>query len=727
LSIETTIKVLLVEDLPQDAELALRTLQKNGLVLESQRVDTTEDFLSALTGFNPDLIISDYHMPSFDGMRALHLAREWNPIIPFIILTGAVNEETAVLCMKAGASDYILKEHLSRLAFAVREALKWYELQKTSTRQEQDLRESELRYRTLFSKSAVSMLIIDPDDAGIVDLNDAAQRFYGYAPADWTGKKVTDLAILDPVAVRARIGEAVAGSNAFTQSVHRRADGSQIAVEVHSSPIEMHGKKYLLSIVHDVSLRVTAEKKRDEVTQKLAHYLTSSPTITYSLGIEDGATHTEWISENVEKILGYTVPEAMAQDWWFANVSAADKAGAVQSFNELLQTGQSVREYRFNTKDRSAVWLRDIMRLQTTEAGNLEVVGTLTDISSLKKTEAELHLAAAALEAAFNAVVITDRGGIIEWANSAFERLTGYRPAEAIGKNPRELIKSGAHDPEYYRALWQTIAAGNVWHGVIVNKKKSGDCYDEEMTITPVLNAAGRIEHYIAIKSDVTERIRTEKNLEASLREKEILLQEIHHRVKNNMQVISSLINMSQENIDDPTVRRTLDSLNRRIQTIAVVHEQFYDSPDMACIDFSDCLRNLVTTLVEDTETPGEKPRLSFALQPTALNLEKAIPAGLIVSELVANSLRFAFQDIALPAILNVRLQLVEPDNRLVIEVRDNGTGLPGNFKPETAYTLGMTLIRTLSSQLRGTTTFRFEEGTVATLSFPAADQRTKE
>jgi PAS domain S-box-containing protein len=120
--------------------------------------------------------------------------------------------------------------------------------------------------------------------------------------------------------------------------------------------------------------------------------------------------------------------------------------------------------------------------------------------------EAQLRLQAAALNAAANAMVITDRAGIIEWVNPAFCELTGYTAAEAMGRNPRDLLKSDQHDQQFYKTLWDTVLSGRVWRGEIVNRRKDGSLYTEDQTITPVRDPQGEIRHFIAVKQDVTDR-----------------------------------------------------------------------------------------------------------------------------------------------------------------------------------------------------------------------------
>jgi hypothetical protein len=151
----------------------------------------------------------------------------------------------------------------------------------------------------------------------------------------------------------------------------------------------------------------------------------------------------------------------------------------------------------------------------------------LRDISERKQAEERLRLQAAALQTAANAIAITDRNGCIQWVNEAFTQLTGYSAAEAMGQNPR-VLKSGRHDALFYQKMWETVLAGRSWHGELVNKRKDGSLYTEEMTITPVTNINGTITHFVAIKQDVTERHRIEEALHNSEARLTFALETIH-------------------------------------------------------------------------------------------------------------------------------------------------------------------------------------------------------
>ena len=145
------------------------------------------------------------------------------------------------------------------------------------------------------------------------------------------------------------------------------------------------------------------------------------------------------------------------------------------------------------------------------------ILGAYLDITARKQADAELQLQGSALRAAANAIVITDSKGDVVWANPAFTKLTGYEVSEVLGKNPR-VLKSGQHDAAFYRLMWETIRAGLVWSDEIVNRRKDGSLYTEEMTITPVGSDAGVITHFIAIQQDITARKQVEYALEASNR-----------------------------------------------------------------------------------------------------------------------------------------------------------------------------------------------------------------
>jgi len=260
--LNSALRVLLVEDSPADAELDSYEVRKVRPDARFRRVKTREDYLAALAEFAPDVILCDYHLPRFDGLAALDLALAHCPDVPFILVTGALDEATAVSCMKAGAWDYILKDHFPRLGPAVLAALEQQRLRIENRRAHEELCESEERYRCLFEDNHAVMLLIDPENMEIVDANPAAAVFYGWSREQLRKKRISEINTLDVDSVCCEMALAQAARRNHFNFRHRRADGSIRDVEVFSAEIRLSGRLLLLSIIHDVSERHAAETDR---------------------------------------------------------------------------------------------------------------------------------------------------------------------------------------------------------------------------------------------------------------------------------------------------------------------------------------------------------------------------------------------------------------------------------------------------------------------------------
>jgi two-component system, cell cycle sensor histidine kinase and response regulator CckA len=230
--LQDPLRILILEDVPMDAELVEYELERARVPFRSRRVDSREGFLRELDEFQPDLILSDYTLPRFDGMTALSLARERVPSIPFLIVTGSVNEETAVGCMKAGATDYLLKSNLARIGPAIEAALERERAHAEKIRAESALAASERRFRSLVQNSSDLVTIVAPNGT-ILYASDSADRIVGYSPAQLVGTNL--LAYLDQPeahAVRTMLqnqnGRPSADPIEFSL---RRADGSPVWLE----------------------------------------------------------------------------------------------------------------------------------------------------------------------------------------------------------------------------------------------------------------------------------------------------------------------------------------------------------------------------------------------------------------------------------------------------------------------------------------------------------------
>ncbi|NTV94794.1 MAG: PhnD/SsuA/transferrin family substrate-binding protein, partial [Thiobacillus sp.] len=184
--------------------------------------------------------------------------------------------------------------------------------------------------------------------------------------------------------------------------------------------------------------------------------------------------------------------------------------------HRTMQDGRTrSREEWFFRKDGTGFPVEMTVAPMEPEGIRAGAVVVFRDIGTRQAAQAHNRLLVSALEAAANAIVITDADACIEWANPAFETLTGFSRREAVGRRPAELVKSGLHNKDFYEVMWQTILAGQVWRGEVINKKRDGSLYDEELIIAPVPDESGRITHFVGIKQDISERKRMESELQA--------------------------------------------------------------------------------------------------------------------------------------------------------------------------------------------------------------------
>ncbi|HOD41125.1 MAG TPA: histidine kinase dimerization/phospho-acceptor domain-containing protein, partial [Candidatus Wallbacteria bacterium] len=256
---EKPIKILYVEDMQVEAEIALREIKKAGIQVSYLIVDTREAFLTALEEFKPDVVISDYSMPYFDGMQALKISTECDPFLPFIMITGPTNEDTAVACMKAGATDYLIKGHISRLPFAIKEAIESKKALKEKEKAISQLKESEERHRSIFYNNHSVMLMIEPVTSEIVDANPAACSFYGWSHEQLTSMKINEINILPQEEILQKMNTVIDNKAFHYYFRHRLASGEIRDVEVNCSAIKFGEKAILFSIVNDVTDRKKAE------------------------------------------------------------------------------------------------------------------------------------------------------------------------------------------------------------------------------------------------------------------------------------------------------------------------------------------------------------------------------------------------------------------------------------------------------------------------------------
>lgn len=260
---------------------------------------------------------------------------------------------------------------------------------------------------------------------------------------------------------------------------------------------------------------------------------------------------------------------------------------------------------------------------------------------------------------------------------------------------------------------------------------KTGEVHTHNFTIPFIIGKTDKKMFYenrysrinsnevIVIARDVTDKVEFESRLIESVREKEVLLKEVHHRVKNNLQVISSILNLQSSYVEDEKTLEIINESQNRIRSMSYIHESLYQTKDFSSIDFHDYITNLVQNLVHSYQLYSGKTKLNLQIDRVQLILDQAIPCGLILNELVSNSLKYAYPE---EEGGEIQVEIREEEGKVFIRVEDFGTGLPKGFKIEESDSLGLGLVDTLVDQIDGELILKTDKGTKYLIIFEKQD-----
>ncbi|HEX2279516.1 MAG TPA: MASE1 domain-containing protein [Candidatus Tectomicrobia bacterium] len=302
--------------------------------------------------------------------------------------------------------------------------------------------------------------------------------------------------------------------------------------------------------------------------------------------------------------------------------------------------------------------------------------------------------------------------GRILRVNQAELDLLGYNREAYVGHHIAEFYA----DPEVGHDLLQRLSDGQTLHNYEARLRCQDGSVKDVLIDANALWEDGRFVHTRCFTRDITERKRVEAQLQASLHEKEVLLKEIHHRVKNNLQIISSLLDLQAESVPDPQVRAVFTESQHHIQAMALLHESLYQSQNLAYLDAADYLRRLSQRLFEAYHPPDGRISLTLALETVALEPNRAISCGLLLNELLSNCLKHAFPH---GQAGEVHIALRACQEQVTLSVRDTGVGLPEGLDFRHTDSLGLQLVYLLTEQLGGTITLERTGGTTFTLILP--------
>lgn len=325
------------------------------------------------------------------------------------------------------------------------------------------------------------------------------------------------------------------------------------------------------------------------------------------------------------------------------------------------------------------------------------VLAAMVDITERKRSDERLRLV---IEAAPNAMIMVAKDGKIVFSNARAAALFGYRREELLGEKIEMLVPHRflAGHPEHREGFFKNpktraMGAGRDLFGL----RKDGREVPIEIGLNPIETHDGRF--ILASIIDITERRRLDEMIRASLKEKETLLKEVHHRVKNNLQIVSSLLALQAAHIADKQANAVFTESQNRIKSIARIHEMLYRSPSLSRIDFGEYVGDLLAEL-KSSFGGGTNISIAADVRHIFMDAEKAVYYGLIITELVSNSIKHAFPASAAG---EIRVAMRQSESRMTLEIRDTGVGFPKGRDSRKSTALGLNLVNTFARQLGAT------------------------
>jgi len=582
------------------------------------------------------------------------------------------------------------------------------------------IHESRIRYKYLFDNNPNPLLLIEQfDDFSIVDVNEAACRLYGYSKDEFIGLSALALRPeeeMDYFLEKMKTEYDSSFGENFALTRHYKKNREILNVEVHWTNLNFDGRPIRLVLCNDITERVTRDRELLETNAILSTLIESAPIAVVMV---DKDANVELWNHRAEEIFGWKREEVLGKGLPYV---PEDKVNELrENLSQGLSSQQSLRlELERVTKKGKTIYLHEYVTPISNESGESDklmlLIEDITESRMIQTALVESELNYRNLVEASNDLILKmDATGTISFVNKAVVKILGFTPENLIGKNFEQLIHQ-----EHVKNWIELVDS--------LNKGQSIESYDLYLcnsadepvfmngTFQPTFDQENQVNGYSWFAVDLTQLIEHQRHLENMLHEKEILIKEIHHRVKNNLAVVSGLLSLQSMSISDEKTLRILTESQSRIKSIATIHEKLYQNELFTRIEIKSYLKQLVEDIRDTYKSPEREIVVEVTGDDIYLNVNQAVPFGILTNELVVNSFKYAFRGLNRGRImLNLKKK---QEGKVVFEVSDNGVGLPQDFDKTSNKSLGMTLVRNLSKQLDADFTFMNDKGATFSLQF---------
>ena len=423
---------------------------------------------------------------------------------------------------------------------------------------------------------------------------------------------------------------------------------------------------------------------------------------------------TTW-NKGAERLYGYSADEVIGKH--VSILAPANHQDEIPQIMRRLANGEVIGHYETIrlAKDGSLIHISlTVSPIRDAEGNIVGGSAVARNITPEKRFRAERQFLGLIVEGSDDAIYSKDLNGIVLSWNPGAEKIFGYRPDEIIGKPVAMLTAPGKED-QVLEILGQLREGRRIDHFETERRQKNGTLIHVSLTISPIRDDSGKIIAASSIAKDITKQKQAAKLIEAQLQEKQILLQEIHHRVKNNLQLVASLLELRSRGMENQAAKEAFNDSIARIRSMALLHEKMYGSNIVGKVNFAEYLKSLFEPLAESL---SKDIPINFVVDSDhfMIDLNRAIPLGLILNELLTNSMKHGFSSSESPQILiKIRTNM----DKVCMVVADNGTGLPAGMDLYKSESFGFKIVRLLIEQIEGQIKIQNANGTVFEITLP--------
>lgn len=560
--------------------------------------------------------------------------------------------------------------------------------------------------------SSLDIIIAADAESKITNFNKAAEFIFGYSEEEILGKPSSIL--YDKEEEELKVRKAIKGPEGkFVGEITNKTKyGETFTSFISAARLKNEKGEFVgsMGVSRDITNLKEAEEELRNSEEKYRDLFENSTDLIQSVDKEGIIL---FVNEAWKKTLGYKENEIIGKPI-FSFLHEDNVEHCKYIFKNLKELTNQNIEIIFKTSKGKKIIAEGNISTKQENGKVIATRGIFRDVTQSKDIQRQIIEKQSHLEGLINnttdMILSIDRDFNIIECNNVYKQMIKrvYGTDDLIGKYVLDYVYDKNHKKEFLAIYKRVFKTGKPHFEVFHQQADNNHEFYFETYYNPIQDSLSKQVIAIAIFSrDITERVQTEEFIKKGLKEKEILLAEIHHRVKNNLQVISSILNLQSSYVSDEGTLDILKESQNRVKTMALIHESLYQTKDFSKINFTDYIKNLSGNLLYSYQIYDNLVEIKLDLDDIYIHLDQSIPAGLIVNELVTNSLKYAFPEKRSGV---VDLKIKEKEGYLSIIVADNGVGMAKDINFENTDSLGLQLVYTLTEQLDGKINYKTEK-----------------